>query len=90
MADVHADAGRYGDALTAATAALAITEDSGDRRSSSEALNILGTIEALHGQLDAASQWHGQALELATATGYQMEIQEALVGLAEVHRRAGR
>ena len=50
MADVHADAGRYADALAAATAALAITEDSGDRRSRSEALNILGTLEALHGQ----------------------------------------
>ncbi|MFE0593857.1 BTAD domain-containing putative transcriptional regulator [Micromonospora echinospora] len=87
LAALHVYAGDLSRAAELADAALALAELVGDPSQQAAARNVLGAVHLRRGDGDAAVTEHRRALALARASGTHGERAEALIGLAEVHRR---
>jgi DNA-binding SARP family transcriptional activator len=85
IGQVHCTAGRLAEAARFAEASVAMAAEAGDKRVEADAHNTWGAADHTR-----AAAEHDTALRLARDAGYSQGQAEALIGLAEVHRRAGR
>jgi len=78
---VRRQTGDYLPAVRALEQALAIYRDLGRRGGEAEALNAIGTLHRVSGDLAQAEGYHQQALDLARAIANSWDEAHALVGL---------
>jgi tetratricopeptide (TPR) repeat protein len=77
-------AGRHADALACAKLALAEARDLGLRHAEAVALNALGTVQAMQGDLGGAVDSVGQGLALSRELNWPIQVAAACMGLSLV------
>jgi DNA-binding SARP family transcriptional activator/tetratricopeptide (TPR) repeat protein len=82
--------GRYDEAITEITTAMAMATDIGNVKGVCDANNVLGEALCRAGRPEEGVAHHREALHIAEETGYRWGICTALLGLAGSHLLDGR